>query len=198
MTSEQLYLISVVATSQILRYLASYLTTFFPSYLSLAWPDSTLTERVWPCKTKATCMSACQSGSFENGWSLLQSSLISLSAWIVWSYYDRTRHLDCRCPTFTPQNAPETLSDGLKIPNFSGEHDPIVYVCCACVTQMPHPHWPLILYLTTQNFVATAVLTRSKAIGNKHWMTTFFTAAKMYPLICSNILLMSKLSHTKG
>ena len=41
-------------------------------------------------------------------------------AWIFWSYYDKTSHLDCRYLTFTPQNAPEMLSDGQKIQNFPG------------------------------------------------------------------------------
>ena len=42
-------------------------------------------------------------------------------AWILWSNYDKTHHLDCRYLTFTPQNASEMLSDGLKI---LGEHAP--------------------------------------------------------------------------
>ena len=68
---------------------------------------------------------------------------------------DRTSQLDCKCLTFTLQNAPETLSGGLKIQNFPGGaclQTPLAHVRCACVMQMPCPHWPLILYLTTQNF----------------------------------------------
>ena len=71
-------------------------------------------------------------------------------AWIIWSYYDRTHHLDCRCSTFTLQNAPEMLSNGL---NFSGACPQHTHA--ACVMQMPHTH---LLYLTTQNFMAMALL----------------------------------------
>ena len=123
-----------VATGQVLRYLPDHL---FPSYLN-----------------------ACQSRSFENGRSLSRSSLTSPSSAVAGYsdliYYDETRHLDSRYPSECTRNALRWS----KNPKFSWgacPQTPLAHARCALVMQMPRPAWAIILYLTTQTFVATAL-----------------------------------------
>ena len=98
-----------IATGQVLRYLPDHFFFFFQANWTLA--------------------SSC---SFDHSkWAepiAIEFDITVIScAWMFWSYYDKTRHLTCRYLTFTPQNAPETLSDGhrwSKIQIFLGEHAP--------------------------------------------------------------------------
>ena len=115
-------LVRAVATGQVLRYLPDH---FFPK-LPERLPALIIRKWAEPIKIE------------------LDITVVSCG-WIFWSYCDKTRHLDSRYLTFTPQNAPETLSDGLKSKNFLGEHTPrppLARAHCMHVMQMPRPLGP--------------------------------------------------------